>query len=312
MFFMKIGKKIVLNIRDGACKGVHAIIKSVRNPLSVPSWIYAVLYFASIPSFALLYNYTLRDHFYHSSVVHEESIIKDKEKLSEALSKAITHAYKNYVLPKKDNSSDWELTDNAVGVTDFRVSAGQERSLSPEDGISFIVFTNIRSKQTDKQELLESKWHMVLSNKLEFEPIIDGQHFCLKKITIKESGTFLGDEVNSAFLLDNYFDIPDHYYLYIPKELNEDILKFVYAIKGYPAFLKDNLFRMLYFSAVTITTLGFGDIVPISNSARLAVTVESLLGVILIGLFLSSLAAEIKRGDLSSKRSQSAGRRSLE
>ncbi len=41
--------------------------------------------------------------------------------------------------------------------------------------------------------------------------------------------------------------------------------------------------RMLYFSAVTATTLGYGDIVPITNAARLAVAVESMLGLILMG-----------------------------
>jgi len=48
--------------------------------------------------------------------------------------------------------------------------------------------------------------------------------------------------------------------------------------------------RMTYFSAVTITTLGFGDIAPISDKARWAVALESILGIICIGLFLNALA----------------------
>ncbi len=47
--------------------------------------------------------------------------------------------------------------------------------------------------------------------------------------------------------------------------------------------------RMFYFSAVTITTLGYGDIVPISDLARLLVAAESILGIILIGLFFNAL-----------------------
>lgn len=50
------------------------------------------------------------------------------------------------------------------------------------------------------------------------------------------------------------------------------------------------LVRMLYFSVVVVTTLGFGDIVPATDGARAAVMFEVLLGVLLIGLFLSSLA----------------------
>jgi hypothetical protein len=36
--------------------------------------------------------------------------------------------------------------------------------------------------------------------------------------------------------------------------------------------------HLFYFSIITLTTLGYGDIVPISNSARLAAMLEALLG----------------------------------
>jgi voltage-gated potassium channel Kch len=50
--------------------------------------------------------------------------------------------------------------------------------------------------------------------------------------------------------------------------------------------------RMLYFSAVTITTLGYGDIVPVTSTARGIVTIEIILGPLLFGLFLNSLVKE--------------------
>lgn len=46
----------------------------------------------------------------------------------------------------------------------------------------------------------------------------------------------------------------------------------------------------LYFSTVTITTLGYGDISPISSLAQIIIIIESISGIILIGLFLNSLA----------------------
>jgi Ion channel len=62
-----------------------------------------------------------------------------------------------------------------------------------------------------------------------------------------------------------------------------------------------NYYRMFYFSAITITTTGFGDIVPITEGARLTVAFETILGVILIGLFLNSLSfkiGEVKKDSL--------------
>ena len=40
---------------------------------------------------------------------------------------------------------------------------------------------------------------------------------------------------------------------------------------------------MTYFSAVTITTLDFSDISPISDKARWAVALESILGTSVLG-----------------------------
>jgi voltage-gated potassium channel len=45
----------------------------------------------------------------------------------------------------------------------------------------------------------------------------------------------------------------------------------------------------LYFSAVTLTSLGYGDILPYSSLARGLVMLETISGVIIIGLLVSSL-----------------------
>ncbi|BBO93173.1 potassium channel family protein [Desulfosarcina ovata] len=50
------------------------------------------------------------------------------------------------------------------------------------------------------------------------------------------------------------------------------------------------LVEFLYFSAITITTLGFGDIIPNNRYVRTLVMVEALAGIILIGAFLSTFA----------------------
>ena len=71
-------------------------------------------------------------------------------------------------------------------------------------------------------------------------------------------------------------------------------LIFIYALGYYsipdavnvPDF---TFIKSLYFSTVTITTLGYGDITPKSNYAMLTVASEAILGVVIIGIFLSSL-----------------------
>jgi voltage-gated potassium channel Kch len=49
----------------------------------------------------------------------------------------------------------------------------------------------------------------------------------------------------------------------------------------------------LYFSFVTFTTLGYGDIVPISGIAKLLVILESFAGYIMGGLLVAILARKV-------------------
>ena len=51
----------------------------------------------------------------------------------------------------------------------------------------------------------------------------------------------------------------------------------------------------LYYSVVTFTTLGFGDIVPITNIARIAVGTEVILGYVMLGGLISIFANKLAR-----------------
>ncbi|MDN2664947.1 potassium channel family protein [Psychromonas sp. 14N.309.X.WAT.B.A12] len=51
-----------------------------------------------------------------------------------------------------------------------------------------------------------------------------------------------------------------------------------------------SLVESMYFSVVTITTLGYGEITPATDIARVLTALEALSGIFLIGLFLNSLA----------------------
>jgi len=52
--------------------------------------------------------------------------------------------------------------------------------------------------------------------------------------------------------------------------------------------------RMFYLSGVVITTLGFGDIVPLTWQARVTVEFEAILGIVIAGLFINAVVAKPK------------------
>ena len=84
----------------------------------------------------------------------------------------------------------------------------------------------------------------------------------------------------------------DNAWLPISTGSQEKIVAFGNTARGFPAKASGSYARMFYFSAVTITTLGYGDIVPITSLSRTLVAFESNAGIVLIGLFLNSLSRE--------------------
>lgn len=52
----------------------------------------------------------------------------------------------------------------------------------------------------------------------------------------------------------------------------------------------NNCLNSLYFSVVTITTLGYGDLTPVTTPAKLWAMIEVVLGVVLMGMFLTSIS----------------------
>lgn len=54
---------------------------------------------------------------------------------------------------------------------------------------------------------------------------------------------------------------------------------------------KENLPDVMYFSFVTLTTLGYGDILPISPLARFFVYIEAIVGVFYMAIVVSSLVS---------------------
>lgn len=61
-----------------------------------------------------------------------------------------------------------------------------------------------------------------------------------------------------------------------------------------------NPFSLLYFSFVTLITLGYGDIVPVSVAARSLAILEGVIGQLYIVILISSLVAEFSNSAMKS------------
>lgn len=80
-------------------------------------------------------------------------------------------------------------------------------------------------------------------------------------------------------------------WLLLKPKYYEVLRRYIDVSRGRLIELKQGgLQRFLYFSVVTITTLGFGDLVPVTRRARDIVALQSVLGIIIIGLFINAVA----------------------
>lgn len=105
-------------------------------------------------------------------------------------------------------------------------------------------------------------------------------------ITKFESPAITENQIRSDVLFRYQFEIDRDYYIWIHG------LKA--SIKGKPTRSTGVLVRMLYLSVVTQTTLGFGDIVPLTDLTRILVALQSILGIIMAGGFISSVMRDKK------------------
>ena len=61
------------------------------------------------------------------------------------------------------------------------------------------------------------------------------------------------------------------------------------ALKGHPEV--DALAFLLYFSVVTLTTLGYGDIVPAIPAARMLCSLEAVIGQLFVAVFIARMVS---------------------
>jgi len=113
----------------------------------------------------------------------------------------------------------------------------------------------------------------------------------LKKVDTKYMWVNDYTMIKSRFFKEDCFYYPLNFYFL---KLVENSISF---LDNSPLVLKSvvcgnfkyPIGNFIYFSAVTITTLGYGDILPNSIIVRFMVIIETILGIIIVGAFTSCL-----------------------
>lgn len=193
-------------------------------------------------------------------------------------------------------------SEDTIMIRDKLIRVVELHSVKIEgDEISFRLYLWVWAIHSDEKKKL-----LTPTAKFSFTHFVTGNRngmrykdgYEIKSVTIEglSDDTFINDQQTQIELANALFpdysnnDLP--VLMEIPTILNDKISNYASGMKGFASGISGNYIRMLYLSAVTITTLGYGDIVPVTTLSRLLVSIESVLGIVLIGLFLNALSFE--------------------
>jgi len=268
-------------------------LKYIKNStLSIGSWLLnttskkiALIYFALIPLFAIIY-FFIPTHFYHTTNKYEHYWVEEIKELEEMI---LAEIKEDFLEVHKSN--EIKILENNLT---FNIDSSSVYDLKINDKSITFGFTNRMYN-----EKIWFPFFYTTQIELESESLIGGEDESTKVINfISEGIDSLNNEiklfsgVKAEFVQCSTCKVPlveASNALHIDSETEDKLQSLIKANKGFPAKTAGSFFRMMYLSATTLTTLGLGDITPISNWARFLITLETILGIVFMGLFVNSL-----------------------
>jgi len=253
---------------------------------------YLLIYILSLIGFAFVYHFCLESQFYHSSIQREPAYIQQQEIFKTYLTRHLDLQFRS------EEVSRFIITDSVGTVIPFRVEQIAIDKVKQIDEDEFLVTASLGLIPiTEKVQYRASNWIYIanVSFTIRNWAIFQFDHWMIDNVQIKKvmanpntayrekiEGLKYPIKSDSGMKSTTFTD-----------DIGVEMTKYASATSGQPKSSIDNLFRMFYLSAVTITTTGYGDIVPLTNLARLLVALEAFWGITIIGLFLNAKAREI-------------------
>lgn len=245
---------------------------------------WAFLYLALIPLAATVYWHLPAGSFHDQNLVFEGGLQGDRAALAGHLSYAI--GTRSLTQPWVAESEPVALIPSSEYVSEIRSAVDGRILLQIQGGYAGVRKSPIVSGHFLVWVVTDPAGYLKVGDKVNI-PVADADSFSGAppaggpappiSILLPPPSTNTVAEADSGWLV-----LPSNWY--------EGLLRLQRADAGDPHYASGLWWRMAYFSAVTITTVGFGDIAPVTTQARVFVAAEAILGIIFVGLFLNALA----------------------
>ena len=264
-----------------------------------PLIVYGLLYASVTLIFAAMY-WMMPGAFYHSTAMHEPMLKRDAEQIRSGLERAFLYqglknneqeVFKSHEerrdVPVICLDNDIEYAIRSFTVYDVQYENGRFRISTTMNGehtcaaIPGIIITarteNDYFEDTTVEETVVAA---------EFESAGKEEHTGVPAPPMRSP-------YDIFIAMPKEGNKPIEGFLKIPRDLFEMMNAYADAMDGFAGLALGSFWRMLYLSTVTITTLGYGDIVPITPVSRALVGAEAILGILIIGLYLNALSQRL-------------------
>ncbi|MFN8465481.1 MAG: hypothetical protein U0X20_08020 [Caldilineaceae bacterium] len=250
--------------------------------------------------FALIYMTLPARSFFHATMMYErDDMIADSRKILDAIEGYIRDAFVRRYGSNVASFDGWRVDINDLDLTSIDV---KDYAASGVVGInsSIMVMHTGAVTETVQTTLRLSVSANLMSNRVIVEPgtvlLTDTQFGDSPWIGI--AGIPAPPRANQ--LLATGFDqlsatsSPRGLPMFaVSRYLYGELVDFGEAFRGFPRSATGQFWRMLYLSSGIATSAALGDIVPLTWLARMSITVQSLLCILVIALFLDSLVRRI-------------------
>lgn len=245
---------------------------------------YLYSYVVLVSFFTYLY-VTNIDGFYFFSLKHEKETQDIEHSIAEELKISISQNLSNQINSDFIQTQSHRFNLENITIYDLSISEVEKDLLTGliQYQVSF-KFALKGKKRNDIEKEITIPMSEIIYERFKTNFIFQNNtENCKINLRIKDMPFSNFSELLKDYNISN----ANYLELDVERKIFDNITALQKINKGFPA--TDISFRMFYFSVVTVTTLGYGDIIPISRFTRNLVTLESIFGVILIGAFLNSL-----------------------
>jgi hypothetical protein len=272
-------REFQLPFGDAMLAKVYAYLSKI-SPIAV-----LVMYLALIPTFAIVFCVLPDRHFYAPYARMEPPALADATAVKKNITAAMVRSYTGH----NYSADEWQIARSDIQTDDLETD--------PAKGLTFTVYYHAAKHEKDK--IIAAVGGPQFTARLSQQKLVSESRPGWIVCHLISLPSDIGADGPATFNKHLLFRSPE---LALQADsicwgANEEIAmqNLLAGWSGDPRGLSGFWWRMLYFSATTITTVGFGDIVPITTTARALTAIEAIAGWLLAGLFLNSLASRIAK-----------------